>query len=55
MSNVTDWNKVFEVFGSGVIGVYLIMTILMVLTQLGMKAVEYIENWHKGEEPNQKP
>jgi len=29
----TDWSKVMEVFASGILGVYLVMVLLMVLTQ----------------------
>jgi hypothetical protein len=36
-----------EVFTSGIIGVYLIMTLLMVLMQISFKVIEYIESWHK--------
>lgn len=36
-----------EVFGSGIIGVYLIMGLLMVLTQFGLKVIEYIEKWNR--------
>ena len=50
---MTDWGKVMEVFGSGVIGVYLIMGLLMVLTMIGMRVVEYIESWHKGRSAEQ--
>lgn len=42
-----DWSKAMQVFVSGVVGVYLIMGLLMVLTQLGMKAIDYLENWKK--------
>lgn len=44
---MTDWNKVMEVFVSGILGVYIIMGLLMVLTQFGLKLIEIIENWHK--------
>lgn len=42
-----DWSKVMEVFISGILGVYVIMGLLMVLTQLGLKITEHFENWHK--------
>jgi len=42
---VTDWNKVIEVFGSGVLGVMLIMALLMILLQLSFKVIEYFERW----------
>ena len=44
-----------EVFGSGVIGVFLIMTLLMVLTQVGMKVVELIESWQKSRTAPEQP
>ncbi len=50
---MTDWSKVMEVFGSGIIGVYLIMTILMVATMIGLRVVEYIECWGKKPETEQ--
>ena len=37
---MTDWPKVIQVFGSGIIGVYLIMFLLMILVQLADKLVE---------------
>lgn len=52
---MTDWSKVMEVFVSGVLGVYLIMGLLMVLTQLGLKITEYIENWLKRDAPEPQP
>ncbi|MCM2357903.1 MAG: hypothetical protein NDI77_07120 [Geobacteraceae bacterium] len=48
-----DWSKAMEVFGSGIIGVYLIMGLLMVLTQIGLKVVDYIEAWNKRPAPEQ--
>jgi hypothetical protein len=46
----TDWSKVLEVFGSGVIGVFTVMFLLMVLTQLTTKIIDLIENWNKVEQ-----
>lgn len=43
-----------EVFGSGIIGVYLIMALLMVLMQASIKIIEYFERWNNktaSEEP----
>ncbi|MDD2737233.1 MAG: hypothetical protein PHF56_25140 [Desulfuromonadaceae bacterium] len=40
---MTDWNKVIEVFGSGVLGVLLIMGFLMILLQISFKVIEYFE------------
>ena len=51
---MTDWPKVMQVFGSGIIGVYLIMFLLMILVQLADKLVEYFEKWHKDTVPEQK-
>jgi hypothetical protein len=45
-----DWSKVLEVFGSGVIGVFTVMFLLMVLTQLTTKIIDLIENWNKVEQ-----
>ena len=45
----TDWPKVFEVFGSGIIGVFLVMFLLQLLTQLSTRVIDVVENWHKGE------
>lgn len=51
---MTDWSKVMEVFGSGIIGVYLIMALLMVFTKLGVMAVDYFESRNKRPAPEQK-
>ncbi len=48
---MTDWPKVFEVFGSGIIGVFLVMFLLQVLTQLSTKIIDFVENWPKGKNP----
>ena len=47
----TDWPKVMEVFGSGIIGVFLVMILLQLLTQLSTRVIDVVENWNKGEEP----
>lgn len=47
---VTDWSKVFEIFGSGIIGVFLVMVLLQLLTQFSTKVIDRVENWHKGKE-----
>jgi hypothetical protein len=44
---MTDWSKVFEVFGSGIIGVYLVMLLLQLLTQLSTRIIDKIENGGK--------
>ena len=46
----TDWPKVLEVFGSGIIGVFLVMILLQILTQLSTRDIDVVENWSKGEE-----
>ena len=51
----TDWSKVFEVFGSGIIGVFLVMFLLQVLTQLSTRVIDAVENWNKVEEPDSAP
>lgn len=52
---MTDWTKVMEVFGSGIIGVYLIMGLLMVLMQISFKLIDYFENWIKKPVPDKTP
>ena len=42
----TDWSKVLEVFCSGIIGVFLVMLLLQVLTQLSTKIIDVVENWN---------
>jgi hypothetical protein len=44
----TDWSKVFEVFSSGIIGVFLVMFLLQILTQLSTKIIDFVETWHNG-------
>ncbi len=51
----TDWSKVLEVFGSGIIGVFLVMFLLQLLTQLSTKVIDAIENWNKAEETAPEP
>jgi len=46
----TDWPKVMEVFGSGIIGVFLVMILLQLLTQLSTRVIDVVENWNKGDE-----
>ena len=40
----TDWSKVFEVFGSGIIGVFLVMFLLQILTQLSTRVIDAVES-----------
>lgn len=47
---MTDWTKVMEVFGSGIIGVFVVMLLLQVLTQLSTKIIDVIESWNKNDE-----
>ena len=51
----TDWPKVLEVFGSGIIGVFLVMILLQILTQLTTRIVDVVENLSKGEEADAEP
>ncbi len=44
---MTDWSKVLEVFGSGIIGVYLVMILLQLLTQLSTRIIDKVENVYK--------
>lgn len=46
----TDWSKVLEVFGSGIIGVFLVMILLQILTQLSTKVIDIVEGLNKGED-----
>ena len=46
----TDWPKVLEVFGSGIIGVFLVMILLQILTQLSTRVIDVVENWGKVDE-----
>jgi hypothetical protein len=50
-----DWPKVLEVFGSGIIGVFVVMLLLMVLTQLSTVIIDRIENWSKAVQPEPGP
>jgi hypothetical protein len=52
---VTDWSKVLEVILSGVIGVYVVMFLLQILTQFSTKIIDRIESWNKGAEQEPKP
>lgn len=40
----TDWSKVIEVFGSGIIGVFLVMFLLQILTQLSTRIIDAVES-----------
>ena len=51
----TDWPKVIEVFGSGIIGVFLVMILLQILTQLSTRVIDVIEDWHKDKETGSEP
>jgi hypothetical protein len=51
-----DWSKVFEVCSSGVLGVYLVMFLLMVLTQLSTRSIDLVEKGlNRRSEPEPKP
>lgn len=54
---MTDWAKVFEVFGSGIVGVFLVMFLLQVLTQLSTRVIDFIESrgQENGDEPANPP
>ncbi len=51
----TDWSKVIEVFGSGIIGVFLVMFLLQILTQLSTRVIDAVESFAKSKdaEPGQ--
>ena len=55
MDGMTDWSKVFEIFGSGIIGVFLVMILLQVLTQLTTRVIDRIESGSKPEDAAPKP
>ncbi len=44
---MTDWSKVLEVFGSGIIGVFMVMFLLQILTQLSTRVIDFVENMGK--------
>jgi len=46
----TNWSKVVEVFTSGIVGVFLVMILLQILTQLSTRIIDMIERWNKTEE-----
>jgi hypothetical protein len=47
MHSMTDWSKVLEVFGSGIVGVYLVMILLQLLTQLSTRIIDMVEKGNK--------
>ena len=47
----TDWSRVLEVFVSGITGVFVVMILLQVMTQLSTKIIDIIENWNQDEAP----
>ncbi|WP_158247121.1 hypothetical protein [Geothermobacter hydrogeniphilus] len=46
----TNWSKVVEVFTSGIVGVFLVMVLLQILTQLNTRIIDLIERWNKNED-----
>jgi len=46
----TNWSKVMEVFTSGILGVFLVMVLLQILTQINTRVIDLIERWHKTED-----
>lgn len=40
----TDWSKVLEVFFSGIVGVFLVMFLLQMLTQLSTRIIDVVES-----------
>ncbi len=38
-----DWTSVIEIFGSGIIGVFLVMILLQIQTQLSTRLINFIE------------
>lgn len=43
----TDWSKVIEVFSSGIMGVFSVMIVLQILTQVSNKIIIAVENLNK--------
>ena len=51
----TDWSKVMEVFATGIIGVFMVMILLQILTQLSTRVIDLVENLGKGEGSSPEP
>jgi hypothetical protein len=51
----TDWSKVMEVFATGIIGVFVVMILLQILTQLSTRVIDVVENLDKGEGSSPEP
>lgn len=51
----TDWSKVMEVFATGIIGVFVVMILLQILTQLSTRVIGFIENLDKGARSSPEP
>jgi hypothetical protein len=51
----TDWSKVIEVFGSGIIGVFLVMFLLQILTQLSTRIIDAVESRGRGTDAESGP
>jgi hypothetical protein len=51
----TDWSKVMEVFATGIIGVFVVMILLQILTQFSTRVIDFIENLDKGEGSSPEP
>jgi len=51
----TNWSKVIEVFGSGIIGVFLVMIFLQILTQISTKVIDAVEKQYKSKETGAEP
>ena len=39
-----DWPKVLEVFSTGIIGVFVVMILLQIQTQISTRIIDYIES-----------
>lgn len=51
----TDWSKVIEVFATGIIGVFVVMVLLQILTQLSTRVIDFVEALDKGEGSSPEP
>lgn len=52
---MTDWSKALEVFGSGIIGVYLVMVVLQLLTQVSIRIIDLVESRSRNEDAAEPP
>ncbi len=51
----SDWSKVLEVFASGIIGVFVVMLLIQILTQLSTRIIDTFENYNAGKNATSGP